>query len=164
MNWLIVSNIASISTLILFVIYFLGRIWSILQSKNEIEVVFDRKYKSEFKIINEFRIGCNNREAIYLTANNTLIDVAVYKCEFNAETGKVSKGDKVCDCGQLGNGFTFKFNAYFVEVIPEFMIEYQANDFTKGRLLFSENLYNGVLGQNTYRMHTFKSVLYYLFK
>ena len=164
MTWTDVSNIASISTLILFGIYFVGRIWYVKQLKNEVDEFFDREYSDSFKIIDEFDVGENTCEEIYLTAKNTLLNVCVYECVFDAETGSVKKGKRICACGQLRNGFTFKFNTYLVEGIPMYMLEYTSNDYTKGQLFFQENGKNGVVDTVVYRTHTCKSVLYYLFK
>lgn len=68
------------------------------------------------------------------------------------------------DCGKLRNGFSFQFNTYLVEGIPQYMIEYKSNDFTKGKLFFIENGKNGIIGELIYKKHTFRSILYYLFK
>ena len=155
---------ASIATLILFIIYFIGRFWSIIQSKNEIEEVLSREDSEEFKIVDEFNIGINNCENIFLTAQKTLLSVKVFECSFNSKTGKIKKGKLYCDCGRLRNNLTFKFNSYLVEGIPQYMIEYQSNDFTMGWLLFAENGKNGIVDELIYKKHTAKSVLFALFR
>lgn len=91
MNWNTISNIASVATLLLFIIYFVGRFWYIAQVKNEIDEVLDREPSDDLKIIEEFDIGNNRCEKVFLTAEKTLLSVKIYKCKFLKEKGKIKK-------------------------------------------------------------------------
>lgn len=164
MFWITVGNLASVATLILFVMYFIGRSWSTFQIKNEVAEKLDRDMKNDFKVIDEFDIGENTEGKVYLTATNTLRSVKIYESLFSDKKGKVTKGKLYMNCGCLRNGFTFQFNTYLVEGIPQYMLEYQSNDFTKGVLYFAENGKNGIVEELIYKKHTLRSVLYYLFK
>ena len=46
-----------------------------------------------------------------------------------------------------------------VEGIPQYMIEYQSNDFTMGWLLFAENGKNGIVDELIYKKHTAKKCI-----
>lgn len=164
MCWTIISTLASVASLILFVIYFIGRFCNVFQIKNEIYEKLDRETKEDFKIVDEFDIGEYTSEKVYLTATHTLRNVKIYECSFSQERKKVKKGKLYMKCGSLRNGFTFQFNTYLSECIPTFMLEYQSNDFTKGKLLFAENGKNGIIEEQIYKTHTFRSILFYFFK
>lgn len=165
MVWEYVNNISVVISLILFVTFIIGRIWVVLQTKNEIDESLDTELNENFIIVDEFNVGGNNEERIYLTATHTLLNVKIYKCDFSEKSGKLSKGELYIDCGKLRNGFTFQFNTYLVEGIPSYLLEYQSNnDYTKGQLLFSENGKNGIIAENIYKKHTVKSVFYQFFK
>lgn len=165
MKWEYVNNISAVISLILFVTFIIGRIWAILQTKNEVDEGLDREFNENFKIIEEFDLGENNEERIYLSATNTLLNVKIYECKFSQRSGKVSKGKLYMNCGKLRNGFTFQFNTHLSEGIPSYLLEYQLNnDYTKGQLLFVENGKNGIIAENIYKKHTIKSVFYHFCK
>ena len=162
--WNCINNISTIISLILFLLFIIGRIWTILQRKNIIDEELDTEFKEHFKIIESFDIGLNTEEKIYLTAKHTLVNVKVYECKLK-KNGKLKKAKTYVNCGDLRNGFTFQFNTYLVEGVPRFLLEYQSNDdYTKGQLLFIENGRNGIIEQNIHKKHTFKSVIYYFCK
>ncbi len=164
MFWNIVSTVASIATLVLFIFYILGRIWSMNKIKQEIDEKLDREYNENFLIVDEFDVGENTEEKVYLTATHTLLSVRIYECFYSGKKGTISKGNLVCDCGSLRNGFTFQFNTYFPEGEPSYLLEYQSLDHTIGRLVFEENGKNGIVSEQLYKEHTVESWIYYFIK
>ena len=85
-------------------------------------------------------------------------------CTLTTDGERVKKGKLYTDIGPLQSGLTIQFHTHLPEGFPTYALEYTCNDFMRGTLPFVENSYNQILEQFMYKEHTFKSILYYLFK
>lgn len=163
----IIGLASSIISLVLFIIYIIGRCFMINEMKVTISETFDLFYNDEerdFKVVEEYDIGDNNTEKIYLKSSETLRWIKVYESEYNEKNNKFNKGRLLLNHNLLKRGFAVKLNTYLPCGIPSYIIEYQRYDFIIGELVLAENGKNGILEEQVSIKHTIKSILYYLVK
>nr|WP_302696082.1 hypothetical protein [uncultured Romboutsia sp.] len=163
----IIGLASSIISLVLFITYIIGRCFMINEMKVTISETFDLFYNDEerdFKVVEEYDIGDNNTEKIYLKSSETLRWIKVYESEYNEKNNKFNKGRLLLNHNLLKRGFAVKLNTYLPCGIPSYIIEYQRYDFIIGELVLAENGKNGILEEQVSIKHTIKSILYYLVK
>lgn len=163
----IIGLASSIISLVLFITYIIGRCFMINEMKVTILETFDLFYNDEerdFKVVEEYDIGDNNTEKIYLKSSETLRWIKVYESEYNEKNNKFNKGRLLLNHNLLKRGFAVKLNTYLPCGIPSYIIEYQRYDFIIGELVLAENGKNGILEEQVSIKHTIKSILYYLVK
>lgn len=154
---------SSLITLLLFVMYILGRI--ILIKKMEVTLLESLKVcrdneLDDVEVVEEFTLGENNSEVVYLTSDEPMRYIKFYEYDFMNERN----GTLLYQHGLLKNGYTIKINTYLTCGIPNYLIEYQRFDYVKGRVLLGENGKNGLIIENLEIKHTLKSIIYYLIK
>lgn len=163
----IIGLASSIISLVLFITYIICRCFMINEMKVTISETFDLFYNDEerdFKVVEEYDIGDNNTEKIYLKSSETLRWIKVYESEYNEKNNKFNKGRLLLNHNLLKRGFAVKLNTYLPCGIPSYIIEYQRYDFIIGELVLAENGKNGILEEQVSIKHTIKSILYYLVK
>ena len=163
----IIGLASSIISLVLFITYIIDRCFMINEMKVTISETFDLFYNDEerdFKVVEEYDIGDNNTEKIYLKSSETLRWIKVYESEYNEKNNKFNKGRLLLNHNLLKRGFAVKLNTYLPCGIPSYIIEYQRYDFIIGELVLAENGKNGILEEQVSIKHTIKSILYYLVK
>ncbi len=164
-----IGEIASIATLILFVIYFIGRIISLTIEKKMVFERVDIYYREEeiphsFKIVAEY--GCESAdEILIITPHEKSYNwLAIYDCKFNEITKKLEKGKELERFKNILNDTSVKLDIIISCGIPSYMIEFERTDFTRGILVLQCNNKNGVQEELIESHHTWKSVIYYLFR
>lgn len=161
----IIGFTSSIVTLVLFIAYIIGRCFMINQMKVTISETFNLFYNDEetdFKVVEEYDIGENNTEKIYLQSSETLRWIKIYECEYDDKNNKFNKGRLVLNHELLRSGFAIKLNTYLPCGMSSYILEYQRYDFIIGKLELAENGKNGILEEQVSIKHTIKSILYYL--
>lgn len=161
----IIGFTSSIVTLVLFIAYIIGRCFMINQMKVTISETFNLFYNDEetdFKVVEEYDIGENNTEKIYLQSSETLRWIKIYEYEYDDKNNKFNKGRLVLNHELLRSGFVIKLNTYLPCGMPSYIVEYQRYDFIIGKLELAENGKNGILEEQVSIKHTIKSILYYL--
>lgn len=157
---------SSIATLVLFVLYFCGKYFIIKQMTKTIfeDIVRNNNTPSDLRIEDEYNIGENNSESIYICPSEPLRWINIYEVHYDSEKRIFIKDKLLAKHGYLRNGYAIKINTYLPCGIPKYMVEYQRYDFIIGSLSLSENGKNGIIDQGLSIKHTFKSLLYYLIK
>ena len=121
----IIGLASSIISLVLFITYIIGRCFMINEMKVTISETFDLFYNDEerdFKVVEEYDIGDNNTEKIYLKSSETLRWIKVYESEYNEKNNKFNKGRLLLNHNLLKRGFAVKLNTYLPCGIPTYII------------------------------------------
>ena len=94
------SDIASIATLILFIIYFIGRVITIFIEKNikyeKIEIYSsENEIPRDLKIIDEFKCDEFSKEILVIMPMTKSYNwVKIYECKYNEESNGIEKKQK----------------------------------------------------------------------
>lgn len=164
------SDIASIATLILFVIYFIGRVITIIIEKNikyeKIERYFSEKeIPKDLKIIDDFKCDeFSNDILIIIPTTKSYNWVKIYECNYNEEKNILKKTKKIYNSERIYNDHALRINTIITCGIPNYILEFERCDYMKGELILQENGKNGIEEELLVFKHTFKSILYYLFR
>ena len=165
-----ISDIASIATLILFVIYFIGRIISIIIEKNikyeTIDVYNNEKaINKNIKIVDEYCCSEECNDILIITPQTKSYNwVAIYRCEYDEKTNDLIKREQLYKTERIYNDVSFRIDTTLSCGIPQYVIEFERSDYMKGKLYTQYNGKNGIEEDMLIFNHTLKSVLYYLFK
>lgn len=163
------GDVASVATLVLFVIYFLGRLITII---NEESICYDTiSYVSDdvcniSDIIDTFETDSDGYiTAIVLTSKQGINDIKVYELFYDKELNEIkNRKTVVATCDFLNVGQSFAIKTQIPEIIPRYRIEYITHDFRKVEFDILDNMKNGVVSEMIRPKHTLKSVLYYFFR
>ena len=164
------GDIASIATLILFIIYFIGRIITITIEKNiRLESIdtfeFEEQIPKNIKIVDEFRENENYKEILILTPKVNYYNwIKVYSCKYDEKTNRIKKGKELYKTGIINNNTSFRFDTIISHGIPRYIIEFERNNFIKGDIEVVYNGKNGVQEELIKYHHSVKSIIYILFK
>lgn len=157
----VIGFASSIITLLLFGTYILGRYLMIKRMEvtllETIEVSRDGELKG-FNVVEEFDLGENKSESIYLTSTEPIRYIEFYG--YDSQRNK--NGKLLQQYGPLKNGQAIKINTYLTCGIPNYVIEYQRFDYVKGRLTLGENGKNELVAESLEIKHTFKSIFFFL--
>lgn len=162
--------ISSVATLILFIIYFIGRVISIIIEKNikfeEINIYTDEKdMPKNIKIVDEFKCNEDSMDILILTPNTKSYNwIKVYECDINRKNGNIKKTKKLYETNRIYNDTSFRLDTIILCAIPKYLIEFERSDYMRGVLNLTTNGKNGVQEEMLRFSHTFKSIIYYLFK
>ena len=169
------GDISAIATLTLFVIYFIGRVITILMER---DICYDEIRflplinADKYDIVEEFQTVALNGDiqeeflsTVILTSKQGIRNISVFKLVYDNEGNEIKKNAKtVGSYGFLNIGQSFAMKTFVPELIPQYRIVYYTQDFKKVTLNISENLKSGVVSEMLQPKHTFKSVFYYLFR
>lgn len=164
------GDLASIATLILFVIYFIGRFITIFiekQIKYESIDIYDteKNIKENEKIVEEFK--CDDKYFNILIIKPTEKSFKwfrIYENIYDDKNNFVTKKEKIYECNNIYNGHAIRVDAELAETFPRYTIEFKRSDYMIGKLNLSGNFKNGVQEEFLKYNHTFMSVIYYLFR
>lgn len=163
------GNIASIATLILFVIYFIGRIISLIIEKRVIYEKIDIYIREEdipknLKISDEYK--CEHAEEILIITpyEKSYNWLAIYECKYNEKNSNLEKVKELEKFEKIMNNTSIRVDTVLTCGIPLYIIEFERSDFIKGILTLQSNGKNGVQEEMLEFHHTWKSVIYYLFR
>lgn len=157
----IIGFASSIVTLILFGTYILGRYLMIKRMEITLLETIEVSHNEElsgFNVVEEFELGENTSEAIYLTSTEPIRDIKFYRYDYQRD----KNSELLQQYGPLKNGQAIKINTYLTCGIPNYVIEYQRFDYVKGRLALGENGKNGKVAESLEIKHTFRSIVYFL--
>lgn len=171
--WDMISNIASIATIVLFVIYFVGRTITIFAQVDVCcdEVLFCNVGQAEekFNIIENWGdIGDAEEEllsVVVLTSKQGIRKIKITRIGYDENLNYCRKNSKLLYAKDFLNiGESVVFTTYLPEVIPIYKLEFRTLDFKKVSLEILDNLKSGVASEMLVAKHTIKSVLYHLFR
>lgn len=163
------GNIASIATLILFVIYFIGRIISLIIEKKVIYEKIDIYIKEEdipkdLKISDEYRCEHEGEILIITPYEKSYNWLAIYECKYNEKNKNFKKVKELKKFEKIMNNTSIRIDTVITCGIPLYIIEFERSDFIKGILILQSNGKNGIQEEMLTFHHTWKSVIYYLFR
>lgn len=163
------GDIASIATLILFVIYFIGRIISLVIEKRVIYEKIDVYAEEEdipkdLKISDEYECEHEGEILIITPYEKSYNWLAIYECKYNEKSNNLEKSKELKKFGKIMNNTSIRINTMRTCGIPRYIVEFERSDFIKGTLVLQINGKNGIQEEMLKFHHTWKSVIYYLFK
>ena len=169
------GDIASIATLILFVIYFIGRAITIGIEKNlcteKISFEADQDIYNRYDIVEEVSTGdapdsdADMRATIILTSTQGIWNIKIYQIAYDDDFNEIKKISKCIEAYDFLNiGQSYVIKTFVPEIIPRYRIEYRTQDMKKVTFDIAENLKNGVISELLVPKHTVKSLVYYLFR
>ena len=163
------GNIASIVTLILFVIYFIGRIISLIIEKKVIYEKIDIYIEEDdipknLKISDEYRCEHEGEILIITPYEKSYNWLAIYECKYDEKNNKLEKVKELEKFEKIMNNTSIKIDTMLTCGNPLYMIEFERSDFIKGTLVLQSNGKNGIQEEILKFHHTWKSVIYYLFR
>jgi len=163
------GDIASVATLILFVIYFIGRAVTIVRTNtiynDEVSIMSPSEDRQRLQIVDEIELepeGPFVNEYI-LTSGQGIYSLVAYKLVYNNQLEVVNQ-EKIYTCKFLNTGQSLLFRTSESEFVGFCRIEYRTFDYKKVVLELWSNGKNGVLSESARPRHTVRSVLYYLFR
>lgn len=161
---MIIGFISSISTLILFFMYFIGKFIIIKSNqsliRDKIEAVYNNDAIDTYKIVESYDVG--GEERLIITSINGINYIKCYKQNYDCETCKLTNAELVFEHGFLNIGNSIEINTVLVEGIPQYKIEYETSDFMIGEMYLQYNGKNGIASECVRIKHTLKSYIYYL--
>lgn len=164
------SDIASIATLILFVIYFIGRIITIIIEKNIKYERIERYFKEEeipkdLKIIDDYKCDEFSQDILIIIPTTKSYNwVKIYECRYNEKTNRLEKVNKIYNSERIYNDHALRIDTTITCGIPNYILEFERCDYMNGELILQENGKNGIEEELLIFKHTFRSILYYLFR
>lgn len=165
-----IGDLASIATLILFVIYFIGRCITIFMEKQikyeDIDIYDNEKdINVNEKIVEEFKCEDNNLNILIIKPTEKSFRwFRVYKNIYDDENDFIVERQKIYECKNIYNGNAIRIDTELAEIIPQYTIEFQRSDYMIGKVDLSGNWESGVQEELLRIRHTFTSVIYYLFR
>jgi hypothetical protein len=174
-GWIVLGGISAVATLILFVIYFVGRCIVIGIEKKVCydEVAYISAKDSRcYNIVDQIDTVSSNGDdetnasikLFVLTSRQGIRNIETFKICYDDGFKRIAKLLKVASCDFLNVGQSFAIKVFVPEIFPEYRIVFHTQDFKKVTLDISDNLKSGVVSEMLRPKHTFKSILYYLFK
>lgn len=163
------GNIASITTLILFGIYFIGRIISLIIEKKMIYekvdlYVDEEELPKDIKIVDEYKCKYCDDILIITPYEKSYNWLTINECEYNEKSNKLEKTKQLEKFEKIINNTSIRIDATITCGIPLYIIEFERADYIKGVLILQSNGKNGVQEEMVKIKHTWKSVIYYLFR
>lgn len=163
----ILNNCAGIATLVLFIIYFIGRIITILSVRNiwKDKIVYQRgdSISDINNIVDEIGDVDNpNVYGAYLISQEGIRNLKVYEVEQQKTLYK--KGKEIYSKDFLNINETINICYDIGEVIPPIIVEYLTTDYMKVTIEWVMNGKSGVASEMIHPKHTWKSFLYFLFR
>ena len=163
------GNIASIVTLILFVIYFIGRIISLIIEKkviNErIDVYIDEDdIQNRYKIVDEYICEHSGEILIITPLEKAYNWLTINECKYNEKNKEFEKTKELEKFNNIRNHTSIKINTVLPCGMPLYLIEFERSDYIKGVLVLMSNGKNGIQEETIKYHHTWKSFIYYFFR
>lgn len=159
------GDIASITTLILFVFYFVGRTITIFTvRKINFETINVSTENSNVENVEEvWYAGEDTPYSVLLTSTQGIFDIKLYKkiCdeELNLIGYKIEARKDFLNIGQV-----LEIKTMLPDIHAAYMLEYTMIDYRKVSFELVDNMRGGAFSAIATPRHTLKSVLYYYFK
>ena len=162
------GDIASIATLILFVFYFIGRTFSIIRMRtlfrDEIAIVRSNHSSSQYQIVETFEIDENPYNSFILTSREGIYSLSIYRVKWDVEYWQRIGRVKIGELPFLNVGQSVEIRLTIPELFTTCEIEYFTSDYRKIKIPVVDNPKSGVESEFVEPKHTWRSVLYHIFK
>lgn len=164
----IIGLYSSVATLILFVFYFVGRIFTIFTVKRlwKDKVLFSIDANKEFQIVDFVSASEKTDYAVrsVLISKEGIRNLKIFTVEADKNGLLTQKGKMIYKRGFLNIDEAIEINSEIGDLFPTLIIEYEAFDYMKVKLEWRDNLKNGVFSEMVIPKHTLRSFLYYLLR
>ncbi len=161
--------LASIATILLFFVYFLGRIITICSVKKILKerFIMDVDYNSlgDYDIVDEVECCQPDMVSNYIgiiLSTEGMRNIKVYSVKGNSDGLMMLKDKMIYNRDFLNIGQALAVHQETGDLFPTLIIEYETIDYMKVTIEWRDNLKNGVFSEEIYPKHTLKSFLYYL--
>lgn len=161
-----ISNIASIVTVLLFLLYIIGHIWKIKQIKYtlgevyNLENYFDEEYLPSERFV-DLSDGIGQLFSVY--SPNGFENVSFYEAKLDINTGVSSKGNLLKEFTEIGANDKIYAKINIPDIADGCIVEITKTDGVKISFGIAASGKNGLLEKTNYQMRlTFKSWIYYL--
>lgn len=163
------GDIASVATLVLFVIYFIGRTITIVRNRSvfpdEIKMELFQFDRSGLDIVERFYLEQEPDNAIILTSEQGIYDLSIYKKEYDEKGMCIGKKRlKECKCDFVNKGQSVEFDLTVPEIFAMYEVQYYTPDYRKVTIELFCNLKDGVMSEIAKPKNTLVSKLYHLVK
>lgn len=161
----VIGLISSITTLIVFLMYIVGKFYAIKKAEMFLAESFFVGYDNETSDINitkEINLDedLQGNETIYLVPREPIRDISFYHYDWE----KNKEGTFIKNVGSLRTGEALCIYTYLPCGIPNYIVKYTRFDYVKGRLILGEDG-RGLTNYRTPEIkHTWKSYFYHLVK
>ena len=159
---------ASIATLVLFIIYFTGRIITIARLQrletNEIHILPADEVCKGYDIVEDFYLDDSPTYTIIVKSITGIRSLVVYKIVYDSELNPIGREATACTINFVNIGHAVTISLSLPELLPWYELEYQTMDYKKVTLPLVDNLKSGIISEFIVAKHTFKSVLYNLLR
>ena len=88
----------------------------------------------------------------------------IYECRYNEKTNRLEKVNKIYNSERIYNDHALRIDTTITCGIPNYILEFERCDYMNGELILQENGKNGIEEELLIFKHTFRSILYYLFR
>lgn len=159
---------ASVATLILFVIYFIGRVITIYRFQkletNEIRIVTENTDISNYEIVDGFSLDDDPTYTIIIKSVTGIKSLTIYKIIYDSEMNQIGREATANRMSFINIGHAIAISLSLPEILPRYELEYETMDYKKVTLQLVDNLKSGIISEGVVAKHNFKSVLYNLLK
>lgn len=168
MNVDVLGTASSVATLILFVIYFIGRAITIHQERGLYldELAIGRASQTDhdrYKVIETLKLVDNPYNVFYIISKQGIWNLKVYKYTFDNDINIVGE-HKIKEYKFINIDEAIKIELNVPEIIPQYRVEYTTVDYKKVKFELRDNMKNGVMSQIAEIQHTPMSIIYYFFR
>ncbi len=161
----LIGLISSITTLLVFLMYIVGKIYAIKKAEMFLAESFFVRYdndKLDINITKEIHLDKDIEayETIYLVPNEPIRDISFYTYDWEND----KEGTFIESLGSLKTGEALCIYTHLPCGIPNYIIKYERFDYVKGKLVLAEDG-RGLTNFRTPEIkHTMKSYFYHLIK
>ena len=171
------SDIASGATLVLFVIYFIGRIITIVIEKEMQydEISYEKMkygFSKSYDIVDQLTItepdpNEENYNCVVLTSKQGIRNIKIYSLEYDYENleQKPKQGQLIGEYKFLNIGQSYAIYVNVNEMFAAHRIVYETHDLKQVTFdIVDKDMVNGVASFLSQPKHTWKSRMYYMFR
>lgn len=161
----IIGLISSLITLLVFLMYIVGKICAIKKAEmflTESFFVSQENETSDINITKEINLDedIEAHETVYLVPTEPIRDISFYTYDWELD----KEGTFISSLGSLKTGEALCIHTHLPGGIPKYIIKYERFDYVKGKLALSEDG-RGLTKFRTPKIkHTIKSYFYHLVK
>ena len=118
----------------------------------------------DLKISDEYKCGHEGEILIITPYEKSYNWLAIYECKYNEKNKNLKKVKELKKFEKIMNNTSIRIDTILACGIPLYIIDFERSDFIKGTLILQSNGKNGIQEEMLTFHHTWKSVIYYLFR
>lgn len=166
--WTVLANISAVITAILFIVYFIGRFMAIFKERSlyydKIELKPEGSDLRKYDIVESFPLQENINNVCIITSKNGIWNLNIYENIYDDGYNRVLTRKLVHNIPFLQIGQSVAIHFDMPEIFPMYAVEYNTADYRLVKFELHDNLKNGIVSELVYPTHTWKSILYFLFR